>query len=80
MGSAIKNQISVKQEGTLPTAGGTSGAVAYGLPFWLSVAYLILEYGRPQDSLPGVGSLHLPALLIISLGLALLTSGAYCPG
>ena len=35
MKSAVEDQLSVKQEGTLHTAGGMSGRVPFGLPFWL---------------------------------------------
>lgn len=70
--SAIrKDQLFVRREGTVRTARGRS----FGLPCWLTVLYLALEYGRPQDSFPGVGSLHLPAIITVSLGFALVTSG-----
>jgi probable O-glycosylation ligase (exosortase A-associated) len=75
MGSALKNQLSVRQEGTFYTAGGKTGSVAFGLPFWLCVIFLIFEYGRPHETLIGIGFLRPSAVVIILLGLALLTSG-----
>jgi probable O-glycosylation ligase (exosortase A-associated) len=70
--SAIrKDQLSEQREGILKTVRGRG----FGLPFWLTVLYLAFEYGRPQNSLPGLGALHLPAVITVSLGLALLTSG-----
>ncbi len=76
MGPALEYSLSVNQEEILSTtASGAGGTEAFGLPFWLCVVFFIIEYGRPEDVLPGVASLHLPALVIISLGLALLISG-----
>jgi O-antigen ligase len=70
--SAIrKSQLSVQREGILRTA----RAAGFGLPFWLTVLYLAFEYGRPQNSLPALGNLHLPGVVTVSLGLAMLTSG-----
>src|SRR5713226_563333 len=70
--SAIrKDQLSVQRERILRTARRTG----FGLPFWLTVLYLAFEYGRPQDSLPALGYLHLPGVVTVSLGFALLTSG-----
>lgn len=53
----------------------TARRTGFGLPFWLTVLYLAFEYGRPQDSLPALGYLHLPGVVTVALGLALLTSG-----
>src|SRR5947208_6623035 len=43
--------------------------------FYLTIAYLLLEFGRPQDLVPALGSLHLPGLVIAVLVLALILSG-----
>jgi probable O-glycosylation ligase (exosortase A-associated) len=53
----------------------TARRTGFGLPFWLTVLYLAFEYGRPQNSFPAVGYLHLPGVVTVSLALALLTSG-----
>lgn len=66
-----EGRLSVQRERILRTARRTG----FGLPFWLTVLYLAFEYGRPQDSLPALGYLHLPGVVTVSLGLALLTSG-----
>ena len=66
-----EGRLSVQRERILRTARRTG----FGLPFWLIVIYLAFEYGRPQDSLPALGYLHLPGVVTVSLGLALLTSG-----
>lgn len=39
--------------------------------FYLIVIYLLLEFGRPQNIIPGFSSLHLPALIIILIMLSL---------
>ena len=39
--------------------------------FWLVVLYLFFEFGRPQEILPAIGTLHLPGLLTALLTLAL---------
>src|SRR5438445_4191641 len=43
--------------------------------FYLTIAYLLLEFGRPQDLVPALGSLHLPGLVSALLVLALILSG-----
>jgi len=47
----------------------------YGLPFYLTLLYLALEYGRPQDLIPALQPLHLPAIVIVSLLVSLLQHG-----
>jgi len=44
-------------------------------PFYLLLLYLFLEYGRPQDLLPFLSYLHLPAITIGLLGIFLVISG-----
>src|SRR2546430_8973712 len=43
--------------------------------FYLTIAYLLLEFGRPQDLVPGLSGLHLPGLVSALLVLALILSG-----
>ena len=43
--------------------------------FYLTVAYLLLEFGRPQDLVPVLSLLHLPGLVSALLLLALILSG-----
>ena len=43
--------------------------------FRLTVVWLLLEFGRPQDLLRFLAPLHLPALVTLALGLALIMSG-----
>src|SRR2546430_4874123 len=43
--------------------------------FYLTIAYLLLEFGRPQDLVPGLSALHLPGLASALLVLALILSG-----
>jgi len=45
------------------------------VPLSLLFFYLILEYGRPQDLLPFIGVLHLPAITTILLALSIINSG-----
>ena len=45
------------------------------LPFSLLLFYLLLEYGRPQDQIPFLSVLHLPAITIVLLFLSILISG-----
>jgi len=40
--------------------------------FRLTVAYLLLEFGRPQELLPFLAPLHLPFVVTIALGLAVI--------
>jgi O-antigen ligase len=42
--------------------------------FYLVVIYLFFEFGRPQNLIPGLTSLHLPALIIILIMLSLFVS------
>jgi O-antigen ligase len=45
------------------------------VPLSLLLFYLILEYGRPQDLLPFIKVLHLPAIITILLALSIINSG-----
>jgi len=45
------------------------------IPFFLLLFYLLLEYGRPQDQIPFLSVLHLPAITIVILLLFILASG-----
>jgi O-Antigen ligase len=47
------------------------------LPFKLILVYLFLEYARPQSFIPGLSSLHLPALTGVGIALALIISGKF---
>ena len=42
--------------------------------FRLTVVYLLLEFGRPQDLIPGLASLHLPGVVSACLVLAIILS------
>ena len=42
--------------------------------FRLTVVYLLLEFGRPQDVIPGLASLHLPGVVGACLVLAMILS------
>jgi len=44
-------------------------------PFYLVLGFLFFEYGRPQSLIPFLRYLHLPALIVILLGLSLVTTG-----
>jgi len=46
-------------------------------PFYLVVLFLVLEYSRPQEYIPGFGSLHLPAVISIFLALSLFSSHSF---
>lgn len=65
----------MQQEAIITTAGATVEHKAYGVPFYLTLLYLMLEYARPQQSIPGLAALHLPAVFVILLMLALVFSG-----
>jgi len=45
------------------------------LLFYLTVLYLLLEFSRPQEFVPVIGSLRLPGLVAVSLALTLIASG-----
>jgi O-antigen ligase len=45
------------------------------ISFFLLLAYLFLEYGRPQELLPFLRELHLPGIAIVLLALSLVVSG-----
>jgi len=47
------------------------------IPFSLLLFYLLLEYGRPQDQIPYLSVLHLPAITIVLLLLSVLFSGKF---
>ncbi len=47
------------------------------IPFSLLLIYLLLEYGRPQDQLPFISVLHLPAVTIVLLLLSILLTGKF---
>jgi O-antigen ligase len=44
-------------------------------PFYALLFYMLLEFGRPQDLVPGLGYLFLPMLTLIVIGLQLVKSG-----
>jgi hypothetical protein len=46
------------------------------LPFKLVLLYLLVEFGRPQDSLPLLGALQFPMLTLLSVGVQVLKSKA----
>ena len=57
----------------VPTAASSGSGKA---AFHLVVLYLFLEFGRPQDLIPGLAALHLPGLVTALLGAGLfLTKG-----
>jgi O-antigen ligase len=75
MRTAVKKDgLASQGETTVHTVIASRSAKAFGLPFWLVTFYLVLEYGRPHESLPVLGHLHLPALIIILLGFALVAN------
>ena len=41
------------------------------LPYYLVLLYLFLEFGRPQESIPGLGALRLSAIVVVILMTAL---------
>ena len=43
--------------------------------FYLTIAYLLLEFGRPQDLVPVLSFLHLPGLVSALLVLSVIFSG-----
>ena len=44
-------------------------------PFYVVLFYLLLEFGRPQDVVPGLSMLSLPMLTIGVIGILLFTTG-----
>jgi O-antigen ligase len=65
----------MQQEVTLRTHSFSKAQTGHGAPFYLTLVYLMLEYGRPQEIIPGLGALHLPMIIILLLGAALVGSG-----
>ncbi len=47
----------------------------YGLPFYLTLLYLLLEYGRPQETIPPLAVVHLPGTIIFLLSITLIHFG-----
>ena len=45
----------------------------YDFSFWIIIAYIFFEFGRPQDWVPILGSLHIPMVLQILCFLTLIT-------
>src|SRR5215510_7397325 len=52
----------------------SNGPFRAGMLFYLTVAFLLLEFGRPQELLPVLAYLHLPGLVTVLLGGALVLS------
>jgi O-antigen ligase len=44
------------------------------VPFWIVILYVSLEFGRPQELVPGIAVLHLPGIATVLLTLALVLS------
>jgi len=44
-------------------------------PFYIVLLYILLEFGRPQDIIPGLGVLRLSMLTSLAIGFSLLFSG-----
>lgn len=47
------------------------------LPFKLIIAYLLLDFGRPQEIIPGLSFLHLPGIAMVLLAYHVLISGGF---
>ncbi len=54
-----------------------SNVASKGMPFYLVLICLALEFGRPQDALPVLGMFRLPMILNILLALAIILSGRF---
>ncbi len=70
----IRNTYSLQKAGAIETSGLSAVPQASHLPFYLLLFSLVLEFGRPQESIPGLGSIHLPAIITILLGLSIIFS------
>ncbi len=46
-------------------------------PYKLVLAYIVLEFGRPQEVIPGLAALHLPGIAIALLAVQILRSGRF---
>lgn len=44
------------------------------VPFYLVLLYIFLEFGRPQHLIPFIGKLHLPAFIVVMMGIFLIIS------
>src|SRR4030067_3477630 len=53
----------------------TASIENYGAPFYCVILYLMLEFGRPQAIIPGLNSLHLPAVVTVFLLIYLFRHG-----
>jgi O-antigen ligase len=47
----------------------------YGAPFYLTLAYFALEFGRPQELVPALGALRPALLVLVCLAAVLMLSG-----
>jgi O-antigen ligase len=56
-----------------------SAIPANGLMFHLMLLYMFLEYARPQDSIPYLAALHLPALVTVFLAMSLALTRHHMP-
>jgi len=69
-----QGELKPQRKATKKTASIIGERKAYDLAFYLTVAYLALEYGRPQNTFPGLAQLHLPGVVTGLLLVALLGS------
>ena len=67
--------LNVQGTGTAASISGKSKSVSFGARFWLTMLYLILEYARPQEIIPGLSSLRVSGIVVGLLGVLLLTCG-----
>lgn len=54
-----------------------SNVASKGIPFYLVLICLALEFGRPQETLPVLGMIRLPMISNILLALAIILSGRF---
>ncbi len=64
----------MQPQANIGTARVTTDRVSYGLPFYFTLVYLVLEYGRPQMTIPGLTELHLPGIVVGLLAVMLVGS------
>jgi O-Antigen ligase len=58
----------ISHSGTLVAETAPLSASRISLPIKLLLLYLLVEFGRPQDSLPLLGVLQFPMVILLSLG------------
>jgi probable O-glycosylation ligase (exosortase A-associated) len=72
----MPSSITIPRNRARAAVAAASAKVSKSLPFNLLLLYLLFEFGRPQDAVPGIGEIKPSMIAVILLGIQLVKSKA----